>query len=136
MKIILYAIPGFIFLILAEWLYGVARGRNTYRVADTITSISLGSISRLRGLIFLGFGAWFYTNATDGYQLFDLPDKGIGIWLFALIAYDFSYYWFHRISHEVNLFWAAHVVHHQSEDYNLGTALRQIPIPLSGRSNS
>lgn len=132
MTIILYAIPGFIFLILAEWLYGLARGLNTYRVADTITSISLGSISRLRGLLFLGFGVWFYTRAAHGYHLFDLPDKGPGIWLFALLAYDFSYYWFHRISHEVNLFWAAHVVHHQSEDYNLGTALRQSGSGLFG----
>jgi sterol desaturase/sphingolipid hydroxylase (fatty acid hydroxylase superfamily) len=132
MKIILYAIPGFIILILLEWLYGLARGRNTYRVADTITSISLGSISRLRNLLFLGFGAWFYTRAADGWHLFDLPDKGFGIWLFALVAYDFSYYWFHRVSHEVNLFWAAHVVHHQSEDYNLGTALRQSGSGLFG----
>jgi len=132
MTIILYAIPGFIFLILVEWLYGLARGRNTYRLADTITSISLGSISRLRGLLFLGFGAWFYTRASDGYHLLDLPDKGFGIWLFALLAYDFSYYWFHRISHEVNLFWAAHVAHHQSEDYNLGTALRQSGSGLIG----
>ena len=132
MTIILYAIPGFILLILAEWLYGLARGRNTYRVADTIASISLGSISRLRGLLFLGFGAWFYTRTADGYHLLDLPDKGVGIWLFALVAYDFSYYWFHRISHEVNLFWAAHVVHHQSEDYNLGTALRQSGSGLFG----
>jgi alkylglycerol monooxygenase len=132
MKIILYAIPGFIFLILAEWVYGLVRGRNTYRVADTITSISLGSISRLRGLFFLGLGSFFYTKTADGYHLFDLPDSGVGIWLFALIAYDFSYYWFHRISHEVNLFWAAHVVHHQSEDYNLGTALRQSGSGLFG----
>jgi len=132
MTIILYAIPGFIFLILTEWLYGLARGRNTYRLADTITSISLGSISRLRGLLFLGFGAWFYNKASDGYHLLDLSDKGIGIWLFALLAYDFSYYWFHRISHEVNLFWAAHVAHHQSEDYNLGTALRQSGSGLIG----
>ena len=132
MTIILYAIPGFIFLILAEWLYGLARGRNTYRVADTITSISLGSISRLRGLLFLGFGAWFFTRASDGYHLFDLPTEGFGIWLLAMLAYDFSYYWFHRISHEVNLFWAAHVVHHQSEDYNLGTALRQSGSGLFG----
>jgi alkylglycerol monooxygenase len=132
MQIILFAIPGFIALIFAEWLYGLARGHNTYRVADTITSISLGSISRLRGLLFLGFGAWFYTSAADGYHLFDLPDHGVAIWLFAMLAYDFSYYWFHRISHEVNFFWAAHVVHHQSEDYNLGTALRQSGSGLFG----
>jgi sterol desaturase/sphingolipid hydroxylase (fatty acid hydroxylase superfamily) len=132
MQIILYAIPGFIFLILAEWLYGLARGRNTYRVADTITSISLGSISRLRGLVFLGLGAWFYEQAADGFHLLDLPREGAAIWLFAIVAYDFSYYWFHRVSHEVNLFWAAHVVHHQSEDYNLGTALRQSGSGLFG----
>lgn len=132
MKLILYAIPGFFFLILAEWLYGLARGRNTYRLADTITSISLGGVSRMRGLLFLGFGAWFYTRASTGAHLFELPDQGIGIWLLALVAYDFSYYWFHRISHEVNLFWAAHVVHHQSEDYNLGTALRQSGSGLFG----
>ena len=132
MQIILYAIPGFIILILLEWLYGLARGRNTYRVADTITSISLGSISRLRGLVWLGLGAWFYTRAMNGDQLFDFPDKGVGVWMFALFAYDFSYYWFHRVSHEVNLFWAAHVVHHQSEDYNLGTALRQSGSGLFG----
>jgi len=106
MKIILYAIPGFIFLILVEWLYGLARGRNTYRVADTITSILLGSISRLRGLLFLGFGAWFYDLAADGHHLFNLPDEGVEIWLFAIVAYDFSYYWFHRINHEINPFWA------------------------------
>lgn len=132
MQIILYAIPGFILLILFEWVYGLARGRNTYRIADTITSISLGSISRLRGLIFLGIGSWFYQKASGDYRLFDLPDSGWAIWVFALMAYDFSYYWFHRISHEVNLFWAAHVVHHQSEDYNLGTALRQSGSGLFG----
>ena len=132
MQIILYAIPGFILLILAEWVYGLVRNRNTYRLADTITSISLGSISRLRGLVFLGLGSWFYTRASNGYHLFDMPDSGVAIWVFALLAYDFSYYWFHRVSHEVNLFWAAHVVHHQSEDYNLGTALRQSGSGLFG----
>lgn len=132
MKIILYAIPAFLILILFEWFYGLIKGRNTYRIADTITSISLGSISRLRGILVLGLGAWFYARVTDDYTLIDFPDKGIAIWLFAIVAYDFSYYWFHRASHEINLFWAAHVVHHQSEDYNLGTALRQSGSGLFG----
>ena len=39
--------------------------------------------------------------------------------------HHFCYYWQHRLSHERTLLWASHVVHHQSEDYNLGTALRQ-----------
>jgi alkylglycerol monooxygenase len=36
-----------------------------------------------------------------------------------------AYYWAHRMSHEINLFWGGHVVHHQSEEYNLSVALRQ-----------
>jgi sterol desaturase/sphingolipid hydroxylase (fatty acid hydroxylase superfamily) len=44
---------------------------------------------------------------------------------FAFVFYDFCYYWLHRMGHERNILWAAHSVHHQSEDYNLSTALRQ-----------
>ena len=47
------------------------------------------------------------------------------MWIGALLAYDFCYYWLHRAGHRVAVLWAAHVVHHQSEDYNLSTALRQ-----------
>lgn len=43
----------------------------------------------------------------------------------AFVVYDFFYYWFHRVSHERKIFWASHVAHHQSEEYNLTTALRQ-----------
>jgi hypothetical protein len=42
-----------------------------------------------------------------------------------LLLYDLCYYWLHRAGHEVAIFWAAHVVHHQSQEYNLSTALRQ-----------
>jgi len=47
------------------------------------------------------------------------------VWIVALVLYDFLYYWHHRMGHEVAVLWAAHVVHHQSEDFNLSTALRQ-----------
>jgi hypothetical protein len=56
---------------------------------------------------------------------FDLSARGIGLWLLAILGWDFFYYWFHRYSHEISVLWAAHAVHHQSEDYNLSTALRQ-----------
>src|SRR5574337_1278806 len=38
---------------------------------------------------------------------------------------DFCYYWLHRLGHRSAVLWAAHVGHHQSQDYNLSTALRQ-----------
>jgi len=37
---------------------------------------------------------------------------------------DFTYYWFHRLNHTVRFLWAAHIVHHSSDNYNLGTGLR------------
>ena len=51
---------------------------------------------------------------------------GPAAWVVAFFAVDFIYYWWHRLSHEVNLLWAAHVVHHQSEDFNLAVAQRQV----------
>jgi len=56
---------------------------------------------------------------------FDLSLRGLAWWALAAVAWDFCYYWFHRFSHEISILWAAHAVHHQSEDYNLSTALRQ-----------
>jgi alkylglycerol monooxygenase len=54
-----------------------------------------------------------------------LPADAPWVWVVALLFYDFCYYWLHRAGHRVAVLWAAHAVHHQSEDYNLGTALRQ-----------
>lgn len=46
-------------------------------------------------------------------------------WLILFFLDDFSYYWFHRMNHEVRLFWAGHVAHHSSQQFNFGTAFRQ-----------
>ena len=54
-----------------------------------------------------------------------LPTDEAWVWVGALLMYDFLYYWHHRAGHRVALLWGAHAVHHQSEDYNLSTALRQ-----------
>ncbi|MDQ7049307.1 MAG: sterol desaturase family protein, partial [Enterobacterales bacterium] len=60
------------------------------------------------------------------------PSDSIITWVVAFIVYDLLYYWFHRTSHEINFLWASHVVHHQSEDYNLSTALRQTSSSIFG----
>jgi sterol desaturase/sphingolipid hydroxylase (fatty acid hydroxylase superfamily) len=54
----------------------------------------------------------------------DAPSGG-RVWVAGLVAYDFCYYWHHRLGHESAIFWASHVVHHQSQEFNLSTALRQ-----------
>ena len=50
---------------------------------------------------------------------------GPGALALAVLAWDFIYYWNHRLMHESRFMWAIHVVHHSSERYNLSTALRQ-----------
>ncbi|MBK7535889.1 MAG: sterol desaturase family protein [Myxococcales bacterium] len=54
-----------------------------------------------------------------------LSETAVTTWLLAFLGVDLGFYWQHRLSHRVGLFWAAHAVHHQGEDYNLGLALRQ-----------
>ncbi len=59
-----------------------------------------------------------------------VPVSSVAGWVVLVVAVDFTYYVFHRASHRVNFFWASHVVHHQSEEYNLSVALRQSWIEL------
>ncbi|MGN6151516.1 MAG: sterol desaturase family protein, partial [Lysobacteraceae bacterium] len=87
--------------------------------------IGLGVLSQVVGafakLLTIGLYAWLLPRVA----LFDLPADSPWVWLLALVLYDLCYYWLHRAGHEVGVLWAAHVVHHQSERYNLSTALRQ-----------
>ena len=66
-----------------------------------------------------------YAVAVEHVALFELPAHSPWVWVAGLLIDDPCYYWLHRAGHEVNVLWAAHVVHHQSERYNLTTALRQ-----------
>lgn len=124
-QIIVLATPVFLGLIALEWAVGVARGRNTYRLHDAMASIGLGMLSQVVGLftklLMVGlYGAVFVALAVR-----PLPVDSPWVWIAGLVLYDFLYYWKHRCGHRIALLWAAHAVHHQSEDYNLSTALRQ-----------
>ncbi|MDP6096517.1 MAG: sterol desaturase family protein [Gammaproteobacteria bacterium] len=128
MDLILYAIPFFFLLIFLELGYGHIRKRNTYRLNDTINSLSLGSLSRLQSLVILGFSGTLYELITARFQLTQLPDDSVWTWGLCFVLYDLAYYWKHRLGHELALFWGSHIAHHQSEDFNLGTALRQTSV--------
>ena len=125
MKLILYAVPFFFVLIAVELLADRWRGMRTYRLADTISSLSAGVLSTTTGLLTKGVGLVSYALALKYLAIIELPEDRLWVWLFAFVFYDFCYYWHHRLGHERNVLWAAHSVHHQSEDYNLSTALRQ-----------
>lgn len=123
--VILMAVPVFFLLIGIEFWAGKLKGAKTYRLADALCSLSIGSLSQITGFYTKVVAVLLYTIAWRHMALFDLKADDWRVWVGAELAYDFCYYWYHRLGHELNILWAAHVVHHSSEEYNLTTALRQ-----------
>jgi len=123
--LVAYAVPFFILAMLFELVWGLRRGRNTYRINDAVSSLFLGTLSQARRFITLGIGGYVYHLVAEHFSLAQMDSSSIWTWVLAMVLYDFCYYWLHRLGHERTILWAAHVAHHQSEDYNLTTALRQ-----------
>ena len=125
-QIVLYALPVFLLLMGLEWVWGRHTGRDNYGLADTLNSLSQGLLSQavavVTPLIQTGLYAWAQPRL---HMLDPRVWHSVWGWTLAVLIYDFTDYWLHRVSHESALFWAAHAVHHQSEHFNLSTALRQ-----------
>lgn len=118
------SVPIFFILIGVELAYAFYKKLQYYRFNDSISNLSQGIGSQITGL-FMKTALFFgYTYIFKHWRLFDLPNT-IWVLIILFIGVDFFYYWFHRMSHQINALWAAHIVHHQSEEYNLTVALRQ-----------
>jgi sterol desaturase/sphingolipid hydroxylase (fatty acid hydroxylase superfamily) len=117
------AIPGFIALLLLEVALDAVMRRHLYQFKDTAASLAMGTGNVLLGVVSKALVFAAYT-AVHRFAIFNI---GYQWWAWAILffAEDLTYYWFHRTSHECRLFWASHVVHHSSQRFNLGTALRQ-----------
>ncbi|NNE55645.1 MAG: sterol desaturase family protein, partial [Flavobacteriales bacterium] len=130
-NIIILSIPIFFLLIGLELIWDLVqrkRGKpGVYRLNDALTNISCGIIDQVTGIFAKLFTIGTYVIAFNlAREVFPWQMPENWMWfVVAFVAIDFAYYWSHRLSHQVNLFWTGHVVHHQSEDYNLSVALRQ-----------
>jgi len=121
------SIPLFILLIAIETLE-ISMKKSKYTGidwSDSISSITAGMLSQLPLLFAKSVEIVFYIWIYESYRLIDLPHDSYIVWFLGMLGVDFGYYWVHRASHEVSLFWAAHQAHHNSQRYNLSTALRQ-----------
>ncbi|OWF35691.1 Alkylglycerol monooxygenase [Mizuhopecten yessoensis] len=119
------ALPAFIVLALIEIPILYLQGRPLPRFNDTFSSLAAGVVSQFHNLLFRGVEIATYIWVYDRWNIVSLPWDSPWTWLFGLIGVEFGYYWVHRTGHEMNIMWAGHQTHHSSEDYNLGTALRQ-----------
>lgn len=123
--IIAAAIPFFLLLIGVELWWSQRVGRRVYRFDDTVADLACGLGNRALGLLWVGATFVVYAAVYERLALFDLSAHPALMWTVALVGQDLTYYLYHRASHRVNFLWATHVVHHQSDEYNLAVALRQ-----------
>lgn len=118
--LIFYAIT--ITLEVALSQFGVLRAR--YQARDTAACLAMlaGNIATgamMAGVVYAGL--MFFWN----HRLFTISDTSPLAWAALMLLDDFTYYWWHRIAHECRFWWATHVNHHSSQQYNLSVALRQ-----------
>lgn len=124
-----YAVPFFFLLIGIELIFSFLAGRRLYRVNDSLSDLSCGIIDQTLKIFIEAVVLIAYIAIYENFRLFNVVEWSTGMkWLaFGLLflGVDFCFYWHHRFCHEMAVGWAAHVVHHQSEEFNLIVALRQ-----------
>lgn len=117
------AIPLFLVLMGAEYLYARKKGKRFFRFPDSIANINVGIAERLFDTFTVGIFYFVYDYLHRHYAIFEIRSSVL-LWITLLIFTDFLWYWYHRLAHEVSIFWCAHVVHHQSEEFNYTVSAR------------
>lgn len=123
-KILLIAMPAFLFLVLFEKWYGWKKGMDTVRNMDMIASLGSGVTNVTKDVLGLYIALISYPFLVNNLALTHISSS-IFLYIIAFFALDFAGYWVHRIQHVTNFFWNGHLVHHSSEEFNLACALRQ-----------
>lgn len=130
MDLIILSIPIFLLLLLVEISWDVIshkKNERVYRLNDAIANISCGILDQVSGVFAKVFtvGAFVLVYEHFGANYGFHFEANFLNYALCFIGADLAYYWAHRLSHQVNILWTGHVVHHQSEEYNLSVALRQ-----------
>ncbi len=118
-----FAIPVFVALIIIEVVINAKKNLNLYKFKDSSANITMGLGSVVIGLLTKTF-AFFVFLWIYQFRLFEIPNTW-WMWGLLLLADDVTFYWYHRLAHQIRFFWAAHVQHHSSEHMNFSVALRQ-----------
>lgn len=123
-KILIFAIPSFLILVLFEKWYGWRKGFDTVRNLDMVSSLSSGVTNITKDILGLSVTILAYSWLVNKVAIIHIKESWL-TFLVAFIVLDFAGYWVHRLSHEINFFWNKHLIHHSSEEFNLACALRQ-----------
>jgi sterol desaturase/sphingolipid hydroxylase (fatty acid hydroxylase superfamily) len=123
LNILAFAVPIFSVLMLLEYFIAKKKKLQYFNLHNSIANVSIGIAERLVDVLITGMFFFVYDRLQKKFGIFHIkPD--ILLWVVLLLCTDFLWYWYHRLGHEINLLWAVHVVHHQSEDYNYTVSAR------------
>lgn len=120
---LLMSVPLYVILIGAEILMSNWRAKKFYTFKGTIQNIYLSLINGgldllLRWLFYISVLMWSYHH-----HFFQVYNPYM-YWIALFFLEDFAFYIEHRVDHYCRLFWAVHVTHHSSEEFNLTTGFR------------
>lgn len=123
LTLLAFAIPFFLLLMGLEYALARWMRKDYFRFNDSVANLSVGIAERLLDLFTIGVFYGVYDHLHQHYALFMIQPSA-WTWVALFVATDLVWYWYHRLAHEVNLFWAAHIVHHQSEEFNYTVSAR------------
>lgn len=122
--LILITSPLYLIVIGLELFVSKLHKQKTYTLKDTAQNIYFmlvnGGIDLLFRAIYIGIILSFFYD----HRIVDPINNKWIYWLTLLIFEDFMYYWLHRVDHVCRLFWATHVTHHSSPQFNLTVGFR------------
>jgi len=119
-----FAMPAFFIFVWLEYKIAQKKKRpEIFNYESSVSNISIGLAERLINLFIAGSFYQAFYFIYDNYRYLEIPNNFF-IWIGLLLATDFVWYWYHRMGHEINFFWAAHIVHHHSEEFNFTAAAR------------
>lgn len=134
---LVYGVPCFLGLILVELTYSKTHDHNQlYKWKDLASSLTMGVgsvilaplIKTISAIVIFNYVYELFNPLVDGVRTNIMGWESFGyawyVWILCQFLDDFTYYWFHRQNHMVRFLWAAHIVHHSSDNFNLGTAVR------------
>jgi sterol desaturase/sphingolipid hydroxylase (fatty acid hydroxylase superfamily) len=112
-----------LFLVFIEWYLSYKHKKKTYTEGNFAMNLAIGGMDQVASLVY--FTALFFTlqYVYTHFRFFTLEDHWYH-WVTAYIVVDFLSYWYHRVSHRVNILWAGHVTHHSSEHFNFSNGFR------------
>jgi sterol desaturase/sphingolipid hydroxylase (fatty acid hydroxylase superfamily) len=123
LNLLALAVPFFVVFMALEFFIARHKKLPYFNLHHSIANISIGIAERLLDVWVTGLFYFLYDFLQTKFGLFTIHPS-ILLWIVLLLCTDFLWYWYHRLAHEINLFWAVHVVHHQSEDFNYTVSAR------------